>query len=69
MFSYKRKYPFSNRTELLAFLKDNPILVEDPELELAYKNVDKDLEVPTKFLLSFFNLSASVSFVSVSSSV
>ena len=53
MFSYKRKYPFSNRTELLAFLKDNPILVEDPELELAYKNVDKDLEVTTKFLLSF----------------
>lgn len=45
VFSYKCKYPFSNRTELLAFLKDNPILIADPELELTYKSIDKDLEV------------------------
>ncbi len=69
MFSYKRKYPFSNRAELLAFLKDNPILVEDPELELAYKNVDKDLEVTSKFLLFSLIFLLSGSFVSVSSSV
>lgn len=48
--SFKMKYPFTNRTELLAYLKDNPILIEDPELELTYKNIDRDLEVTLMIL-------------------